>query len=52
LCRLIFLKNCTAINKEKAVSIPWNADGKLLSLGLGRNRGQVAEVVILTAIRD
>ena len=42
----------TAINKEKAVSVPGNADGKLLSLGIRRNRGQVAEVVIFAAIGD
>ena len=28
----------TAINKETAVSVPGNADGKLLSLGIRRNR--------------
>ncbi len=42
----------TAINKEKAVSVPGNADGKLLSLGIRRNRGKIAEVIIFTAIGD
>ena len=42
----------TAINKEKAVSVPGNADGKLLSLGIRRNRGQIAEVVIFAAVGD
>ena len=36
----------TAINKETAVSVPGNADGKLLSLGIRRNREQIAEVII------
>ena len=42
----------TAINKEKAVSVPGNADGKLLSLGIRRNRGQIAEVVVFAAVGD
>ena len=44
--------SCT-INKEKTVSI---LNGMLtvkrLSLGFGRNRGQVAEVVVFTAVGD
>ncbi len=40
-----------AINK-KTDSVLGNADGKLLSLGIRRNRGQVAEVVIFTAVGD
>ena len=44
---------CTAINKEKTVSI---LNGmltvKLLSLSIRRNGGQVAEVVIFTAVGD
>ena len=42
----------TAINKETAVSVPGNADGKLLSLGIRRNREQIAEVVVFTAIGE
>ena len=46
-------KICTAINKEKAVSI---LNGmltvKLLSLSIGRNRGEVTEVVAFTAVGD
>ena len=42
----------TAINKEKAVSVPGNADGKLLSLGIRRNRGKIAEVVVFAAVGD
>jgi len=44
---------CTAINKEKTVSVPCGMLTVIvLSLGIRRNRGQVAEVVILAAIRD
>ena len=45
--------NCTAINKEKTISI---LNGmltvKILCLAFGRNRGQVTEIVILAAIGD
>ena len=45
--------NCTAINKEKTISI---LNGmlmvKILCLAFGRNRGQVAEVVVFAAVGD
>ena len=25
---MMFIENCTAINKEKTVSVPWDADGQ------------------------
>lgn len=46
------MKNCIAVNKGKDISVPENADIKLLSLGSGRNRGQVATVVVLFAVGD
>ncbi len=40
-------------NKEKTVSsLCWLLTVKLLSLGTRRNRGEVAEVVVFTTIRD
>ena len=46
-------QKCVAINKEKTVSI---LNGmltvKLLSLSIGRNRGEVTEIVIFAAIGD
>ena len=46
-------KMCAAINKEKTVSVPRGMlTVKLLSLSIGRNGGQVAEVVVFTAVGD
>ena len=45
-------KICAAINKEKTVSVRSDADGQILGLGFGRNRGQVAEVIVFAAVGD
>ena len=41
-----------AINKEKTDSVLWMLSVKLLSLGIRRNGGKVAEVVIFAAAGD
>ena len=47
------VEKCAAINKEKADSVHQRMlSVKLLFLGLGRNRGQVAKIVIFATIRD
>ena len=47
------VEKCAAINKEKADSVHQRMMSvKLLSLGLGRSRGQVAKIVIFAAIGD
>ena len=45
-------KNGYALNKEKTDSVPWNAAGQKLSLGFGRNRGKITEIIVFAAVGD
>ena len=37
---------------EMAVSTPWGADGQILCLSIGRNRGKVTKVVVFATVGD
>ena len=53
MARASIVASCPTINKEKTVSDPYAMlTVKLLSLGIRRNRGEVAKVIILASIGD
>lgn len=37
---------------EMAVSTPWGADGQILCLSIGRNRGKVTKLVVFATVGD